>query len=119
MEKKSLGEDAEDQAEAMEEVEASSVSSFTARPCCSLLQYVLRACAGCLLGLCGGGSPLGDPQPGTAAAADHPAPTAAQEDAVGGSKAAVSTNCSLPSFIVQLLGYWLPLGYLPYIIAFL
>ncbi|KAL6840812.1 hypothetical protein ACP4OV_029338 [Aristida adscensionis] len=52
----------------METATSASPPQFAARPC-TVLQHIVRACAGCLLRLCGGGGSGDDgddPQPGTA-----------------------------------------------------
>ncbi|KAL6659372.1 hypothetical protein ACP70R_003412 [Stipagrostis hirtigluma subsp. patula] len=57
---------------------ASSPPLFAAHPC-TVLQYIVRACAGCLLGLCGGGPDGDGPQPGGAADAVDPGATTQRE----------------------------------------
>ncbi|XP_062192864.1 uncharacterized protein LOC133896302 [Phragmites australis] len=66
------------------ETAASSSSMFSAHPCL-LLQYIVRACAGYLLGLCGGSDGDGA-QPSTAS---DTAATSQGELSEGGSKPTV------------------------------
>ncbi|TVU43012.1 hypothetical protein EJB05_09442 [Eragrostis curvula] len=62
---------------------------FTDAHPCSLLQYAVRACAGCLLRLCGGSGDDDDQRPGAVADASDgdPADASSQRNAEGGGRA--------------------------------